>query len=296
VVGVSVVTFNYDTLIEHTGRLPIWPMSDQWPNVAFRLHKVHGSTNWWRARGGGLASEIDILPLIPGWGPPEVQRDPRGDERVLVPPIATKAEFYELSAIRRAWREARTSLEKATRLYIVGYRLPDTDLAASALIGEYLNPKAEIVLVNSHPTIPEAALNKMGRPPSVILDGDDSIKSKLVPQYEAVIGGELATEFNNNIRNLPNDLPLLARMTNPTRNRAITKVISEPGRLILQASDSDNYGGERSWARRVGDLRDHLTQAAADHVPLFVRVGSDDHLGLGFAPGDYNQQWLAVEA
>jgi hypothetical protein len=90
------------------------PAYHKWPNVAFKLRKLHGSTNWWRFRGTDPQGRVAEQSLLPGWGVPDGDRKPPGDERVLVPPISAKGSFYDLTAIRLEWQQARLALEGAT--------------------------------------------------------------------------------------------------------------------------------------------------------------------------------------
>jgi hypothetical protein len=117
-VGATLITFNYDTLIEH-GATAIWPTGDRWPNVALKLLKVQGSTSWWRARGD-TSSQIGDEDLLAGWGVTGSQRQRIGFERVLVPPVATKGSYYEPLFIRQQWEEARLAMEQQADSLLLG--------------------------------------------------------------------------------------------------------------------------------------------------------------------------------
>jgi hypothetical protein len=45
---------------------------------------------------------------------------------LVVPPLATKSDYYDLSVLREEWQLARTALAEARRLVIMGYSAPMT--------------------------------------------------------------------------------------------------------------------------------------------------------------------------
>jgi hypothetical protein len=68
------------------------------------------------------ATEADQRPALSGKGP------------FVVPPLSTKAPFYSLGVIRELWSDAAHALMAADRVFVIGYSVPLTDLASSAML------------------------------------------------------------------------------------------------------------------------------------------------------------------
>jgi hypothetical protein len=295
VTGATVITFNYDTLVEHAAVRPILPWGDRWPNVAFNLLKVHGSTNWWRARGAAPGGDVAVQPLLPGWGAEPDRLEPVGDERVLIPPIVAKGSFYDLSFIRRQWQQARAALESATALFILGYRLPANDLAATALVSQHLAANAQITVVNRSPNKPAAVLERNGRPAGQIVEGDDSI-SRFVSEYDAMLASELGPILVQQLDALEWDLPLLADFGDGRTRRAIVDITENGDHLVLNASNNSKYGEEKDEAAKANSLRDRLRHMVAENRSLVIRLEDRDYVALGMSEANYGARWMAVEA
>lgn len=158
----TVITFNYDTLIEHAvSTLPLHPEGifgwnlycvplnwakarEGWGMLAgerrttFDLLKLHGSLNWWYS--GAEAPPGDTVyatNMKPRW---DQELDPEEDiavidkVRLVVPPTLQKESFYENSILRSQWRIARERLAHADRITLMGYSLPPTDLSSRLLL------------------------------------------------------------------------------------------------------------------------------------------------------------------
>jgi hypothetical protein len=176
----TVITFNYDTLVESgvesayllpehrrievskltqiidppgaqehnkvhasdvlRGQPPAVNDRDREPAPTFRLLKLHGSIDWWRAyndiSGTTLArwgetgrfgeevnfSEQERRALLPGRG------------RFIVPPLATKAPYYTAPLLHQLWQDAYEAIAGADRLTLIGYSLPLTDFVVSGMV------------------------------------------------------------------------------------------------------------------------------------------------------------------
>lgn len=181
----TVLTFNYDTIVEATmlslvlrgadatqskrleraiprtatgGYPPLFPRSgrrfaEQLDAGTLRLIKLHGSVNWW-----SRTSSNDVFSIVDGesvsaWGTAPDHRPPMtGLNPMIVPPIADKSGQYTNSTIETLWFEAAESLQKASTLILFGYSLPQTDTTTAALLAENLNPEAAVVIVDRHPS------------------------------------------------------------------------------------------------------------------------------------------------
>lgn len=160
--GDTIVTFNYDTVIEESlpEEGPYWDPRDGYGFEAsgvtltwakrwridrnrvkgesrkseFRLLKLHGSLNW-------ILYKTNKVRLKPR---PYVVRARKGkpvhDKCSILPPGWHKR--IDRNPYRQLWRRARLDLEKCSRLAIIGYSLPDTDLIARALLAEVCRSRA----------------------------------------------------------------------------------------------------------------------------------------------------------
>ena len=102
----------------------------------FTLYKLHGSTTWYTSN-----SETTFDPIY-GLSHQQVG-DPRNDRfvgdkrRFIVPPVYDKSSLLSHESIRSLWWQAKTrALQPADRLYVIGYSLPETDVAMRTLLWE----------------------------------------------------------------------------------------------------------------------------------------------------------------
>lgn len=116
----TVITFNYDTLVEDSaaalgvpvsyGPLLGRPFSDE----ALLILKLHGSVNWTKSRDGAVFVQADSYETLR-----------RGDNvPILAPPTWQKGSASQLSVV---WNAAVKALSEATRIIVLGYSLPETD-------------------------------------------------------------------------------------------------------------------------------------------------------------------------
>ena len=144
---VTVITLNYDTLVERAAKAmgvalrQIYPpgLSDLETQSAtlgrndsdrrFTLYKLHGSVNWSFSEGESTSTSQVYYYDIPSWGengPPQPVHPMRA---AIIPPIFNKERHLENPTIREIWRAASDALWEATRVFIIGYSLPTSDLA-----------------------------------------------------------------------------------------------------------------------------------------------------------------------
>mgnify|MGYP003575560077 CR=1 FL=1 len=165
----SVITFNYDTLLEQAvtsvltedlfqhysapvqpefrgDRMPLLykrprrghfePEYAQEPSI--RLVKLHGSVDAWWVPGDETGATLGTFrPLQWGEGTrpeqwnPDLQ--PSGREPFIIPPVSTKSPFYRNPITRHLWRDAAQALQDE-RVSIVGYSVPLTDLTTANML------------------------------------------------------------------------------------------------------------------------------------------------------------------
>jgi nicotinamidase-related amidase len=179
----SLVTFNYDTLVERTvqahllydwasGRrathadviheTPPFPAAparfagDGSP-ATFELLKLHGSLDYFWVPNDTSGATINRWDLTGSWGSPEAPdvvgqaRYLPGREHFIVPPSATKSSFYDNPITRQTWHRAAEALRTADRVVLAGYSLPSTDVVTVGLLADHVRESSEVVVVDVGP-------------------------------------------------------------------------------------------------------------------------------------------------
>ena len=156
----TVITLNYDTLIERASRdvpresspkiFEYHTYPPYFSNVAsrhesafgfgaskletFSYLKLHGSTNWYYSGRDSFYGETIFTEYAEPWGTnrPETERSTAsysGDKTLLIiPPVTDKLTYFNNETVRRLWQEASNALLVATRVFVIGYSLPISDL------------------------------------------------------------------------------------------------------------------------------------------------------------------------
>lgn len=128
----TIITFNYDTLVETAlaqlnipfsyGLNPKTVCTDQFqivkPEVDLQVLKLHGSVNW--AFSPGRVAGKKRLKIFQDY---QSVRD-LGYVPELIPPTWRKLFRSELATV---WNCAVTSLQTATRIFVIGFSIPTTD-------------------------------------------------------------------------------------------------------------------------------------------------------------------------
>jgi hypothetical protein len=162
----AVLTFNYDTIVEssitkeaegdsfvdysytYVVSIPYHfhrtggAFGRERDKRTFKLHKLHGSINWYYSGADSYYGEspYDVqLPVV--WSAEELDDDVL-EERVpgriplIVPPTVAKSGYFENETVRAIWKSARKQLSSATDIYLLGYSLPNSDLMMRGLLAE----------------------------------------------------------------------------------------------------------------------------------------------------------------
>lgn len=136
----TVITFNYDLVLDHALRRAAIPVNYHLPpgNVSppaanvdggISLLKLHGSTNWGIC--GECKEQIQVS-TDKVTSSPSIFRNSecrgcgaRSFQPMLVPPSWDKTEYQDL--MRPVWNRAVLELQRATRICVIGYSLPESD-------------------------------------------------------------------------------------------------------------------------------------------------------------------------
>ncbi len=161
-----VLTANYDTLVEQlTGLLddaqvsvlyPIPVVSSQaatgndprgtWHSTSdLTLYKLHGSVSWYKFPGESnsdpIYGHVDF-----GVGTITSSEKLLGNRRrFIAPPVHDKSTLLGHERMRNLWRQAKNNaLAPADNLYVIGYSLPETDIAMRTLLWESRRPAEQV--------------------------------------------------------------------------------------------------------------------------------------------------------
>jgi hypothetical protein len=159
--GDTLITFNYDTLIEESLRhvkSPYWDPSDGY-GLAAGGHKKGWSKNWREQRKSEAksGSEVKLLKLHGSLNWTLYNNDSvRLKPKPYVVRTRKRVPVYESCAIlppgwhkridknpfKKLWREARLKLESCQHIVVIGYSMPETDFLAKALFAEVSRMRA----------------------------------------------------------------------------------------------------------------------------------------------------------
>ncbi|MBM6405508.1 hypothetical protein JQN72_14780 [Phycicoccus sp. CSK15P-2] len=195
----SVVSFNYDTLLESATTTMLRSVEGQRTAVpafhaqrvreqapiylepqgfstgrqrvsTYSLLKLHGSLDTFWVPGDVTGETIGRIPptawgaeLDPRLEDPELK--PAGKELFIVPPASAKSAYYANPISRQVWLDAHEALTNAERLCIFGYSLPLTDLTIGNLIASATTASAggmAIEIVDFNPAPVAANLRRLG--------------------------------------------------------------------------------------------------------------------------------------
>lgn len=191
-----VLTANYDTLVERMAgamwnnvALSLYPIAITSASSrtghdshgggglhnAFTLYKLHGSISWYKSADESRSSPIYALsghnPMFDEDGKLVPDLKMVGDKRCfIVPPVLDKSTLLSHESICNLWWQAKEyALSRADNLYVIGYSLPETDVAMRTLLWQ--GRRAE---QGTH--LKKARL--------CVVDVDE----KVVPRYEKILG------------------------------------------------------------------------------------------------------------
>ena len=158
----SVITLNYDTLVERIAKgigIELAQLYDSsHPTNTFKYLKIHGSINWQSSREDCDAegwTYYDVTPWTSSISASESSLNiSTMEEPLIIPPLVEKAAYYDDAAIRNLWLRASDAIDSATRVFVIGYSLPISDLGMQLfLMRSLLDEPTPWYLVNTDTNI-----------------------------------------------------------------------------------------------------------------------------------------------
>lgn len=307
--GATVITFNYDTLVEqavNASRLP-WVLDANYDGDfgdgvgVFDLLKMHGSTNWWWVPGDKVGATFEKSAFGGRWGKPTAAEPMRGREPFVIPPVAVKSDYYDVSMTREDWLAARTALEAAKRVILLGYSAPATDLTVASLLSGYAAPDVPYVVVDTAPQEVVSRLRRFGLADVTLFEADDPIPA-FAGAHELEASRKVATSLVpllDGIQVYEGDA-VIARVKGTTgANFPITDVTTSGDTTAFVATDWEPEGARSVAGTAINGkrLRDELEDAARTRRRVIVKVPNQpDRVVLNIAHRIIYGRYLAIES
>ncbi|MDE0313561.1 MAG: SIR2 family protein [Candidatus Poribacteria bacterium] len=182
----TLITLNYDTLIERAARelqitddiqriLAQQMYPPYFSNVAsrsgvglwgedtimtFSYLKLHGSVNWYYSGRSEFYGETIFFADVPPLGTDNSSREKslsmlsKDKEALIIPPVHEKTTYFNNETIRGLWQDAGDALAKASRVFVIGYSLPISDLGMQLfLINNQPNQRTPVYVVDIDPEV-----------------------------------------------------------------------------------------------------------------------------------------------
>jgi hypothetical protein len=168
--NVTVLTFNYDTLLETAFQRVGWaravsafyaaPLTERYPVGSSRMLsasppsrkvptvlKLHGSVNWWH--GGSNAPLTEQMVYHPRPSAQSRSEPLFADlQPFLVPPTSIKNGYYGRSGLVTQWRLAAEALRAADQVDVIGYSFPASDLPTRTFLSSTIRPDARVRVID----------------------------------------------------------------------------------------------------------------------------------------------------
>ena len=178
----TVITLNYDTLIERASQQlqitdkikgilaeQMYPpyfanirsrsgvgLLGEGPIVTFSYLKLHGSTNWYYSGRDDFYGETIFYSIVSSLGsdlsvPEKKSIERAGDkEALIIPPVTEKTTYFNNETVKGLWYDARVALSNATRVFVIGYSLPISDLGMQLfLINNQPEPQTPVYVIDT---------------------------------------------------------------------------------------------------------------------------------------------------
>lgn len=115
---------------------------DYW-RKSIKLYKLHGSINWLYDPDFQNGVRIVSSHTLPEYR--------QGLQCLIVPPTMLKNFELKTKLLDFQWHVFKEKLAQTTKLYIIGYSIPFTDVATRFVLQTQLNPECEIFIITLKP-------------------------------------------------------------------------------------------------------------------------------------------------
>jgi hypothetical protein len=295
----TVITFNYDTIVEQTidlldvpgthGNL-VGEILDYRPRQAiqglagaqtpssFHLIKLHGSIDWYWTPGDIVGDSL-CRKTTHGATEADLQAALAGKEPFVIPPLAGKSPFYSLALVPERWQHAAGALLDAERIFVLGYSVPTHDLAVVAMLTNTVPDPAAWHVADLRPSAVSDRIALMGFR-RIRITEHRSLKD-FVAWYAQDACQPMTRTITNEMANGMIERRELSHLL-ACGKRGVGYVISDlrqdPERLVLLAEDIPGSGPLPAEYPRANQLRD-VCQGLT--MPVVVRIRGRDHTVLG---------------
>lgn len=273
----TVVTFNYDTLVEAVAdgspryeqamnmrAANVEAITDGFPPLmgrayenggsteTFRLLKLHGSLDTFWVRGDSTGTSIIRVP-VGSWGlglaptrlRPNLDRLAPGRVPFIVPPASAKSAFFANPVTRQLWQTAAKRLGRCDEIALMGYSIPATDIVAShMLVAARAQRGAKVNIVNPDPEPVRRTLVDAGVPGAAI--SSYATCGAYADELDRRLGVDAMPVINSSLV----DESLVAVAASGMQVRPVVGARGDGGVLWLQVGElQDMYGARdsRSW-------------------------------------------------
>ena len=100
----------------------------------FLYLKLHGSTNWHYSGRDNFYGETIFYAEVPPFSSDHSDQEKvlsalsRDKETLIIPPVNEKTIYFNNETVKGLWHDASVALSNATRVFVIGYSLPISDL------------------------------------------------------------------------------------------------------------------------------------------------------------------------
>lgn len=235
----TVITFNYDTLVEScvqslrirgqskdpvaVGEIldeqpPLPQVGARWGrdvwNQTFRLLKLHGSVDWWSMPDDVIGMSLARTEFRSSFGEPTTQtestrrRELPGREPFIVPPSFGKSRYFRIPLVRELWHRAAEAISQAERVSFLGYSLPAADATVNGILRRAVGERSvKSDIVNPHPIDLVERVNQLCNCESQLYDSVNCMDD-----FAADVASELSRDVVNGLRSVSaeiQDKPIL---------------------------------------------------------------------------------------
>ncbi|KJF18061.1 hypothetical protein [Acidithrix ferrooxidans] len=255
-----------------------------------KLLKLHGSLDWYWVPGDLTGTSLLRYPILTHFGQPtpdDNSEDRRsaipGREPFVVPPLMAKSRFFTNAVMRQLWQDAASALSKATRIVIIGYSLPEGDLAIRSLLADTLAEKdVDVVVVDPNSKDIVCRLKKLGlmnvsafepTGDNVLNDFVDRERDSATVAFARDLACRPQNELIDNHVRISIMCPGYKRSSNSVNNRCTSWIVQ--GAVWTQGDHTIRLQVDESVSQLLNPIKFSLAQ-------LYEKLNSASENGGGF--------------